>query len=113
MSWLKAGLTDDGGRYIPGVVSAINAMLVDPRVLTPGLRSQMAVAFNLPDHSIYSRRYRRPKRRVLGKVGRDWVRRPYPGGRRESGVYKGTVKPQHFRQWSHDHIGWTLYAISE
>lgn len=115
VSWLKAGLMDDGDLYIPGVVRAINAMLAEPRVLTPGLRGQMMVAFNLPNRSIYSKRYRRRawRSRSGGRAGRDWARRPFPGGRRERDIYSDVIKPRHFRQWADEHIGWTLYAVSE
>lgn len=116
VSWLKAGLMDDSDLYIPGAIRAISNMLSEPRVLTLGLLGQMMVAFNLPDRSIYSKRYlRRARRSRAGRrgMGRDWARCPYPGGRRERDTYSGVVKPRHFRQWANEHIGWTLYAVSE
>lgn len=53
VSWIKAGLAGDVGRYVPAPILRATELIGDGVWLTPGLAKAITVAFNLPNRSIY------------------------------------------------------------
>jgi hypothetical protein len=67
VSWLKAGLMGDAERYIPDAVRNVAVLVEDTPVIDDALITQIMVAMNVPDRSIYSGKHHRgvEKRRVV------------------------------------------------
>lgn len=115
VSWLKAGLSGDHRRFIPGPVEAVHALLEPAPVLTPGLASAVMVAMNQPNHSIYgSRRYYYGRQRISGPRIRMidptiyLVRKP-----EHNAVYSGVARRRHVKQWLARHMGRRLVVESQ
>ena len=129
VSWLKAGLFEDGERYIPGPVMTVSQIVGDDGVvLTPGVAGAIMAAMNLPNRSIYGKRhvrfvsqqeydeavidYRKKRdRRWRSSVPIGNRRLLYPS--RNGEPYSGVAKRQRVKRWLAANMGATLIQESQ
>ena len=104
VSWMKAGLLEDYGRYVPGPIQGIVALLdsENPPVITDALITQIMVAMNKPNRSIYTHTYRYmwvPEYRTCSTKYKDRGQR-------------GVERRQRVKRWLEAHKGMRLGSES-
>lgn len=116
VSWLKADIMGDRGKYVPGPVEGVVEVVHNSPVLTPRVATAIMAAMNRPNHSIYGHReihtvldgmYTDGCTKALG--GSMYLFRK-PGHRDE---YSGVARRRAVKRWLSGQIGRRIVMESQ